>query len=187
MEEEEEGNNAVARDDTNGHGDGSSWNESSYGNNYHEEKAQMITVWHVLSALPIEVAFGLFSLLCAWSLTSLTCFHAMIITMAQTTNERVRGVYEYGGLMNMADEGCWRNWKKALCDAIPESRIPGDFSEIVTRQESGGVGQDGESESSPLVEEGIWPGWQYSHSFTSLVSSVPTKTNAPKNSSGNGA
>eukprot|EP00957_Ditylum_brightwellii_P070146 5328282-Ditylum_brightwellii.AAC.1 len=59
----------------------------------------------ILSKQPIELAFGLFGLLCAWSITSLTCFHALIITLGQTTNEQVRGVYQYGGVMNPANRG----------------------------------------------------------------------------------
>jgi hypothetical protein len=148
--------------------------------------------FRTLSSLPIEVAFGLFSLLCAWSLTSLTCFHALIITLAQTTNERVRGVYQYGGIGNPADEGCWRNWLGVCCKEIPESRIPSDFSEVVTLPvDFAEEGVDGESkegkkgeestqqqqqqqqQQQPVVEETLWPGWQYSQSFTSLMSSAP--------------
>uniref|UniRef100_A0A6U0SGB7 Uncharacterized protein n=1 Tax=Eucampia antarctica TaxID=49252 RepID=A0A6U0SGB7_9STRA len=38
---------------------------------------------------------GFLMLLCTWSLVSLTCFHAFIVSIAQTTNERVRGIYRY--------------------------------------------------------------------------------------------
>lgn len=134
-------------------------------------------VFKTLSNLPIEVAFGLFSLLCAWSLTSLTCFHALIITLAQTTNERVRGVYQYGGIGNPADGGCWRNWMCVLCGKVPVSRIPRDFSAVVTLpsqevtvKKNGKSSNDkdgdannnrGKSESSlALKEETVWPGWE---------------------------
>ena len=134
-------------------------------------------VFKTLSNLPIEVAFGLFSLLCAWSLTSLTCFHALIITLAQTTNERVRGVYQYGGIGNPADGGCWRNWMCVLCGKVPASRIPRDFSAVVTMpsqevavKKNGKSSHDkdgdannnrGKGESSlALKEETVWPGWE---------------------------
>lgn len=137
-------------------------------------------VFKTLSNLPIEVAFGLFSLLCAWSLTSLTCFHALIITLAQTTNERVRGVYQYGGIGNPADMGCWKNWICVLCGKVPESRIPRDFSAVVTlpqevalkkndnnisNEKDGDAnnndkGKKSESSSLVLKEETVWPGWQ---------------------------
>jgi len=159
-----------------GKDDGDNNSDSS---GFQHEKLELQKLWHIISSLPIEVGFGLFTVLCAWSLTSLTCFHAMIITIAQTTNERVRGVYEYGGLGNPADEGCWRNWKGAMCDDIVESRLPKDFSEVVSLEKSslvdGSDGTDGErgGVSSPMVEESVWPGWHHSHSFTSLMSAAP--------------
>ena len=90
-----------------------------------------------LSKQPIELAFGLFSLLCAWSITSLTCFHALIITLGQTTNERVRGVFQYGGVTNPSDRGCWRNWMEMMWRKVPESRLPKDFSDLVDLNEIG--------------------------------------------------
>lgn len=82
-------------------------------------------------SMPIVVIFGLFALLCAWSLTSLLLFHALIITVAQTTNERVRHVYQH--YQNDANGGCWQNWKRALCTSRHvESLLPNDFSQVVT-------------------------------------------------------
>jgi len=136
-----------------------------------------------LSNLPIEVAFGLFSLLCAWSITSLACFHALIIGLAQTTNERVRGVYLYPGIPNPADEGCYINWKRALFKKMRPSNLPKDFSAQVTMPVSDKFGdaanrENGDEaspeEQTPLGEETVWPGWQYSHSFTSLMSAPPS-------------
>ena len=87
-----------------------------------------------IMSMPIVVLFGTFTLLCAWSLTSLMLFHGMIITLAQTTNERVRNVYQYGGNVNVDNHGCWRNWMATLCSKQPPSRLPRDFSEMVTCQ-----------------------------------------------------
>ena len=54
-------------------------------------------LWSILKNAPLTVAFGSFTLLCAWSLVSLLAYHAMIISVAQTTNERVRSVYSAPG------------------------------------------------------------------------------------------
>lgn len=91
-------------------------------------------IWRAVKSMPLTVAFGSFTLLCAWSLVSLLGFHAMIISVAQTTNERVRGVYRYGGAVNEADRGCCRNWVSAFCSPRPVSRIPNDFSDTVVCQ-----------------------------------------------------
>jgi hypothetical protein len=109
----------------------------------------------IVYSLPVEVSLGLFSLLCTWSLLSLTCFHALLITLAQTTNERVRGVYQYGGVENPDDLGCWRNWGYALCSKGVESRLP-DFSGVAKLPEGRG-------------KESIWVDWKADESFTSLI------------------
>jgi len=61
---------------------------------------------HTISSIPVVVLMAIFTLLCAWSLTSLTCFHAFIISVAQTTNERVRNVYRSGGNGNSNRRHC---------------------------------------------------------------------------------
>jgi len=90
--------------------------------------------WDAIISMPVVVCFGTFCLVCAWSLTSLLCFHALIISLAQTTNERVRNVYQHGRNHNSADQGCWRNWRQALCAKRPPSRLPCDFSQLVVCQ-----------------------------------------------------
>jgi hypothetical protein len=104
-------------------------------------------------SMPCTVLFGTFTFLCAWSLLSLLCFHAMIITVAQTTNERVRGVYRrygsygYGGggssTVNVADQGCCRNWYHALCSTRPSSRLPRDFAEEIVCRPAAAAGAGG--------------------------------------------
>ena len=135
-----------------------------------------MAAYQTLSDLPIEVGMCLFALLCAWSLTSMTCFHALIITLAQTTNERVRGVYQYGGIRNPADRGCWRNWMALCCTSVPDSSLPKDFSAevvlatttmindncIATTDLCGGpVNGSDEVMLASAKEETVWPGWQY--------------------------
>ena len=83
-------------------------------------------LWMAVMSMPIVVIFGLFTLLCAWSLTSLLLFHALIITVAQTTNERVRNVYQH--YQNDAHGGCWQNWKtcplyESSCRVVVTKRL----------------------------------------------------------------
>ena len=146
----------------------------------HQESFHYHIALRILSKLPIELAFGLFSLLCAWSITSLTCFHALIITLGQTTNERVRGVYQYGGVINPADEGCWRNWVEMMCSRIPDSRLPKDFSDVVDLMNDGATpgsrcssGDGGAVGIAPIaMEESVWPGWHESR-----LGASPTNAN----------
>lgn len=88
-------------------------------------------LWKAVLEEKLTFAFGGFTLLSAWSLTSLLFFHAMIISVAQTTNERVRGVYRFGQAENKADKGCLMNWFTAACVPCPTSRLPNDMSELV--------------------------------------------------------
>jgi hypothetical protein len=107
-------------------------------------------LWTAVVSEKFTFLFGTFTLFCAWSLTGLLCFHGMIISVAQTTNERVRGVYRFGQVENDADRGCCWNWYSAACTAIPVSRLPRDMSQMVicryTEPEEvwTGVGQDEE-------------------------------------------
>lgn len=108
-------------------------------------------VWKVVCQMPVTVIFGTFTGLCAWSLISLLLYHCRTISIAQTTNERVRGVYSShrGGSNNPADQGCCRNWWQCLrtLHDRPASRLPPDFSEIVFECKN--------------VEESVWSGEMY--------------------------
>ena len=96
-----------------------------------EELAPLQRLWRAILNEKLSFFFGGFTLLCAWSLTSLLMFHGMIISIAQTTNERVRGVYRFGQIENQADKGCCFNWLTAFCLPYPVSRLPRDMSECV--------------------------------------------------------
>lgn len=107
-------------------------NHGSDNNPYHaDHPTEVQKLWAAVSSMPLVFLMTIFCLLCAWSLTSLTCFHVLIITLAQTTNERVRGVYAYSGTRNTADKGCLPNWMSALFGRRPRSRLPTDFSQVV--------------------------------------------------------
>lgn len=88
-------------------------------------------LWNAILSMPVTALFGVFTFLCAWSLVSLLSYHAVIISVAQTTNERVRGVYRYGSAINTADQGCCLNWSDVFCRPLPVSRLPSDFSQLV--------------------------------------------------------
>mmetsp|Transcript_23493 Transcript_23493/g.65582 ORF Transcript_23493/g.65582 Transcript_23493/m.65582 type:complete len:205 (-) Transcript_23493:233-847(-) len=80
----------------------------------------------------IVFLFGGFNMLCAWSLMSLLGFHMMIVSSAETTNERVRGVYRRGSSHNnVANRGCCNNWIRAFCLPVPVSRLPTDMSQCI--------------------------------------------------------
>jgi hypothetical protein len=126
-------------------------------------------VLHILTSLPIEVFLGLFSVLCTWSLTSLTFFHALLISLAQTTNERVRGVYQYGGVENPDDLGCLWNWREVLCPrGAVDSLLPTDFSEVATLPSGSG-------------KESVWVGWRENESFVSLIPPPGNNSNGNAN------
>merc|ERR1711865_1152181 len=93
--------------------------------------SNMQRLWKAIMMDKITFVFGSFTLLCAWSLTSLLCLHGMIISVAQTTNERVRGVYRFGQVENKADKGCCLNWYTAACTPCSVSRLPIDMSSQV--------------------------------------------------------
>jgi palmitoyltransferase ZDHHC9/14/18 len=76
---------------------------------------------------PAVVLLFAFCVLSGWSLISLTLFHSMIISLAQTTNERVRGVYRHRRHLNSADEGCCTNWMNAFLQPRPPSLLPPSF------------------------------------------------------------
>lgn len=105
---------------------------------YGEETANRF--WSVFRNQPLTCTFGAYLFLCAWTLLSLLWYHFVLISISQTTNERVRDVYRHGAVVNAADKGCCRNWinfiKACCCQARPASRIPADFSAYVDTDRS---------------------------------------------------
>jgi hypothetical protein len=117
-------------------------------------------LWLAILSMKMVFIFGTFTLLCAWSLTSLLGFHAMIISAAQTTNERVRGVYRLGVVDNAADQGCCRNWYTAFCASRAISRLPQDMSDIVHCQYDGMEAEKiwaGEAPYTPIEQSAAPP------------------------------
>jgi len=121
-------------------------------------------LWASVLSMPMVMLFGCFTLLCAWSLTSLLIFHGMIISVAQTTNERVRNIYQYGRVQNTEDHGCFQNWKCAFCNERPRSLLPSDFTDIVVcdhsypetlwkSESSASISESGELRAMQRLEE----------------------------------
>lgn len=96
------------------------------------DKDAWTTLWQAISTMPVTVLFGLFLLLCAWSLLSLLAYHALLISVAQTTNERVRGVYLTSS--NPRDQGCCLNCITFFTRKTSPSLLPPDFSKEVKLQ-----------------------------------------------------
>ena len=140
-------------------------------------------VWKVVCQMPVTVIFGIFTGLCAWSLLSLLLYHGRAISIAQTTNERVRGVFssssrrglgQGGGSRSPADQGCGRNWWNCLRTFYydrPASRLPPDFSEKVSEGQR--------------VAETVWSGEMH-QSLTTTLTPVPTQNNNNGNTLHNG-
>jgi palmitoyltransferase ZDHHC9/14/18 len=110
-------------------------------------------LWRATCHRSITVLFALFTGSCCWSLVSLLLYHCRTISIAQTTNERVRGVYANrrdAGSRNPADQGCCRNWWsccRSLC-VRPMSRLPRSFAETVREGHASGK----------AVMESVWSG-----------------------------
>jgi hypothetical protein len=134
-----------------------------------DEMSKIHRLYKAIMTFKLTFLFGTFTLLCAWSLTSLLMFHAMIISIAQTTNERVRNVYRANshgfslcgkssqqqqqqqqegqdpsitGADNEADLGCCPNWYRAFCSPVPVSRLPSDMSATVVCQYAATTGEE---------------------------------------------
>ena len=104
-----------------------------------------LILWETVLQEPIVVVLLIFCTLSSWSLISLTIFHAMIISLAQTTNERVRGVYRHRRHLNKADEGCCANWKNTFMKSRPPSLLPQNFDKEMDFQITIAAGQTNEN------------------------------------------
>lgn len=74
---------------------------------------------------PAAAGLAVFTLLMGYTLGSLCSYHAYLVSVAQTTNEAVRGVFRERA--NEQDRGVWRNWLRACREPLPPSRLPARF------------------------------------------------------------
>lgn len=119
-----------------------------------EWEATLGLLWKVMLRMSVTVVFGIFTGLCCWSLLSLLLYHFRTISIAQSTNERVRGVYSSRReSKNPADQGCCRNWYNCIrsIHERPASKLPRDFSERVYEPSYADGG----------VVESVWLGEMY--------------------------
>lgn len=100
-------------------------------------KQPVSALWETASKMPWMMLLGLFTLMVAYSLVSLWIYHMILISVGQTTNERVRGVYRYRRRANPADLGCWANWSRACCQPVSPSRLPDMYSTVTMVQKQG--------------------------------------------------
>lgn len=78
---------------------------------------------------PAAAGLAVFTFLLCWSLGSLCTYHCYLISVAQTTNEAVRGVFRERA--NEQDRGLWRNWVRACSEHVPPSRLPARFDDWI--------------------------------------------------------
>jgi len=78
---------------------------------------------------PAAAGLAVFTFLPCWSLGSLCTYHCYLISVAQTTNEAVRGVFRERA--NEQDRGLWRNWVRACSEHVPPSRLPARFDDWI--------------------------------------------------------
>jgi len=77
---------------------------------------------------PAPTFLAVFTFLMLWSLGSLCTYHVYLISIAQTTNEVVRGTFR--DRVNEYNQGCPRNCRAILCASIPTSRLP-RFDQVI--------------------------------------------------------
>jgi hypothetical protein len=70
---------------------------------------------------PIADAVGSICMIGIWSLIPLTVYHTYLISVGQTTNENIRGVYE--GTQSPFNYGCCQNLVLVCCGEVPKSRL----------------------------------------------------------------
>jgi hypothetical protein len=76
---------------------------------------------HALTENPIADAVGCICVIGIWSLVSLSCYHTFLLTIGQTTNEHIRGVYEE--TQSPFNYGCYRNVSIVCCSDVIPSKL----------------------------------------------------------------
>eukprot|EP00635_Sarcinochrysidales_sp_CCMP3193_P014088 CAMPEP_0118911860 /NCGR_PEP_ID=MMETSP1166-20130328/13364_1 /TAXON_ID=1104430 /ORGANISM="Chrysoreinhardia sp, Strain CCMP3193" /LENGTH=578 /DNA_ID=CAMNT_0006851371 /DNA_START=103 /DNA_END=1839 /DNA_ORIENTATION=+ len=80
--------------------------------------------WYwLLSKRPAACVLAVYCTFLLASLLALLCYHLRLVAAAETTNERVKGVWD--GKDKPHDHGCFKNYLAACCfDRVPPSRLP---------------------------------------------------------------
>ena len=109
---------------------------------------------------PAAAGLAVFTLLMSYALGSLCTYHLYLISVAQTTNEAVRGVFRERA--NEQDRGVWRNWLRACREPVPPSRLPARFDDwirvgvddVAKEEEAEDEAKDENRDRERLLEEG---------------------------------
>ena len=93
---------------------------------YRADKAAASTVQQALvdwaTAKPVAAGLALYLSFLLVSLIALLGYHLRLVSIGETTNERVKGVWK--GKTKPHDRGCCGNYALLLREAVPPSRLP---------------------------------------------------------------
>lgn len=146
---------------------------ASYHSMTEEEMSKFHRLYKAMMSIKLTFLFGTFTLLCAWSLTSLLFFHAMIVSISQTTNERVRNVYRASSSINRRRR--YFSW----CGKPPS----GSTEEAAEEQQQNGQQQQNSGGSSITgaeneADQGCCPNWYKAFCSPIPVSRLPRDMSA---------
>jgi hypothetical protein len=103
-------------------------------------------LFSAMAANPWACLLGVWALFVCWCLLALWGYQLYLVAIAQTTNERVRGVYHSGN--NPHDRGVLRNCAAFLCAPVPPSRVPSMWRTVQVSSSSSSSGKGDSSSSS---------------------------------------
>jgi hypothetical protein len=111
-------------------------------------------LFSAMAANPWACLLGVWALFVCWCLLALWGYQLYLVAIAQTTNERVRGVYHSGN--NPHDRGVLRNCAAFLCAPVPPSRVPSMWRTVqVNSSSSSSSSGKGDSSSSSSSGSGL--------------------------------
>lgn len=92
--------------------------------------------WYwLLSKRPAACVLAVYCTFLLASLLALLCYHLRLVAAGETTNERVKGVWD--GKEKPHDRGCFYNYLQLCCfDQIPPSRLPRLTAKVQARREA---------------------------------------------------
>jgi len=92
----------------------------SKANDMHEGK-WILNVFQAFQSLPVSCGLFFFISLSLMLVFSLGSYHCYLLSIAQTTNEKMKDVW--ATVTNPFDTGCWSNWRSAFCSRVPPSLV----------------------------------------------------------------
>jgi hypothetical protein len=110
-------------------------------------------LFSAMAANPWACLLGIWALFVCWCLLALWGYQLYLVAIAQTTNERVRGVYHSGN--NPHDRGVLRNCAAFLCAPVPPSRVPSMWRTVQVNSSSSSSSKGDSSSSSSSDGSGL--------------------------------